>query len=260
MAIKMAMGLAPANVSSTGYAIADARHIGGHRVVASLAALYALSDWQLLGVDETDTAMALGQQWYVKGAGLYRLSNWANRKSSSGWVKVVDPNSIDTTLFQVVSALPTSGIKKNRVYLVPATTTDPSGGNKYYEYLYTGDVGGTYDASKWEKLGEYKAEYKPEVATASKLGCVKSDFYTPTDLDTVRPFQAPVTVKNDGTMYASVIAARSGAKGIVGVDHTEAQTAAGYETALKTDADGNGYVTIGVLSNAQIDTILETLV
>lgn len=260
MAIKMAMGLAPANVSSTGYAIADARHIGGHRVVASLTALYALSDWQLLGVDETDTSMALGQEWYVKGTGSYRLTNWAKRKSASGWVKVVDPNNIDQTLFQVVSALPTTDIKTSRIYLVPASSTDPSGGNKYYEYVYTGNTGSTYDATKWEKLGEYKAEYQPEVATESKLGCVKSSHFSATDLDTARPFQAPVTVTTTGTMYASVIVARSGAKGVVGVDHKETQTDAGYETALKTDTDGNGYVTIGVMSNDQIDTIIDSLV
>lgn len=155
MALKQANTLAPSNVSATGFALADARHIGGHKVVASLTALYALQDWQLLNPGETDTALALGQQWYVKGAGLYRLTNWANRKTSSGWIKEVDPNNIDTTLFQIVSALPTSGINKNRIYLVASANRDPNGKNIYAEYIYTGDTSATYDATKWEKIGEY---------------------------------------------------------------------------------------------------------
>lgn len=155
MALKQANTLAPSNVSATGFALADARHIGGHKVVASLTALYALQDWQLLNPGETDTALALGQQWYVKGIGFYRLTNWANRKTSSGWTKEVDPNNIDTTLFQIVSALPTSGINKNRIYLVASANRDPNGKNIYAEYIYTGNTSATYDATKWEKIGEY---------------------------------------------------------------------------------------------------------
>lgn len=155
MALKQANTLAPSNVSATGFAITDARYIGGHRSVASLTALYALHDWQLRHPEEPDTELALGQQWYVKGVGFYRLTNWDNRKKASGWTKVVDPNNIDTTLFQIVSALPTSGINKNRIYLVASANRDPNGKNIYAEYIYTGNTSATYDATKWEKIGEY---------------------------------------------------------------------------------------------------------
>lgn len=155
MALKQANTLAPSNVSATGFALADARHIGGHKVVASLTALYALQDWQLLNPGETDTALALGQQWYVKETGFYRLTNWSKRKEARGWTKIVDPNNIDTTLFQIVSALPTSGINKNRLYIVATTNKDPNGKNMYAEYIYTGDTSAAYDATKWEKMGEY---------------------------------------------------------------------------------------------------------
>ena len=151
MALKQANTLAPANTSATGFALGDARHIGGHRVVASLDALIKLQDWQLLNPGETDTALALGQEWYVKGSGNYRLVSWESRKATNGWRKVVDPNTIDTTLFQIVSALPTTGINKNKIYLLLSKTTDNQ--NVYAEYLYTGDTA-SYDASKWEKLGE----------------------------------------------------------------------------------------------------------
>lgn len=155
MALKQANTLAPSNVSATGFAITDARYIGGHRSVASLTELYALHEWQLLNPEETDKELALGQQWYVKGVGFYRLINWAKRHMSLGWVKVIDPNMIDTTLFQIVSALPTSGINKNRLYIVATTNKDPNGKNMYAEYIYTGDTSAAYDATKWEKMGEY---------------------------------------------------------------------------------------------------------
>ena len=151
--LKQANTLAPSNVSASGFALGDVRHLGGHRVVASLTALYALFDWQLLNPEESDTALALGQEWYVKGDGKYRLTNWANRKGASGWTKVVDPNNMDTTLFEIVTALPTSGINKNRIYLVKSSDTAEK--NVYLEFIYTGDTSATYDAAKWEKLGEY---------------------------------------------------------------------------------------------------------
>ena len=151
MALKQANTLAPANTSATGFALGDARLIGGHRVVASLDALIKLQDWQLLNPGETDTALALGQEWYVKGSGHYRLVSWADRKATSGWRKVVDPNTIDTTLFQIVSALPTTGINKNKIYLLLSKTTDNQ--NVYAEYLYTGDTS-NFDASKREKMRE----------------------------------------------------------------------------------------------------------
>lgn len=151
MALKQANTLAPANTSATGFALGDARHIGGHRVVASLDALIKLQDWQLLNPGETDTALALGQEWYVKGSGHYRLVSWNDRKTTNGWRKVVDPNTIDTTLYQIVSALPTTGINKNKIYLLLSKTTDNQ--NVYAEYLYTGDTA-SYDDTKWEKLGE----------------------------------------------------------------------------------------------------------
>ena len=151
MALKQANTLAPANTSATGFALGDARHIGGHRVVASLDALIKLQDWQLLNPGETDTALALGQEWYVKGSGHYRLVSWNDRKTTNGWRKVVDPNTIDTTLFQIVSALPTTGINKNKIYLLLSDRSENK--NVYAEYLYTGDTA-NFDASKWEKMGE----------------------------------------------------------------------------------------------------------
>jgi len=62
---------------------------------------------------------------------------------------------IDTTLYQVVQELPTSNIKQ-RIYLVKATKVGSQ--NIYKEFIYTGDVTATYNASNWEQLGEFKAD------------------------------------------------------------------------------------------------------
>lgn len=68
---------------------------------------------------------------------------------------------LDTTVYKVLGtneALPTTDIK-SCIYLKLIETGNPTGdNNKYAEYVYTGDIKGTYDATKWEKLGEVAAK------------------------------------------------------------------------------------------------------
>lgn len=85
--------LLPNKMTSDGWSIADARHIGGHRVVDTVDDLYELYDWQLVNPSallNNDKSSAAGQKWYVKGDGTYMLKNYDNRKTSAGWVKVED--------------------------------------------------------------------------------------------------------------------------------------------------------------------------
>lgn len=87
--------LLPNKMTSDGWSIADARHIGGHRVVDTIDDLYELYDWQLVNPSallNNDTDSAVGQKWYVKGDGTYMLKNYDNRKSKLGWAKVEDIN------------------------------------------------------------------------------------------------------------------------------------------------------------------------
>lgn len=70
---------------------------------------------------------------------------------ANGYVPISQLGNIDTTFAEVVTALPTSNIKKH-IYMMSAGTTGDK--NVYAEYIYTGDVSATYDATKWEKLGE----------------------------------------------------------------------------------------------------------
>lgn len=69
----------------------------------------------------------------------------------NGNVPLTQLGNIDTTFAEVVTELPSTGIKKH-IYMMNAGTTGDK--NVYAEYVYTGDIAGTYDATKWEKLGE----------------------------------------------------------------------------------------------------------
>ena len=73
---------------------------------------------------------------------------------SNGNVPLAQLGNLDTTVAEVVTALPTTNIKKH-IYLIRDTSGVTQ--NQYEEYIYTGDTSATYDASKWEKLGDFRA-------------------------------------------------------------------------------------------------------
>lgn len=72
---------------------------------------------------------------------------------SNGNVPLANLGNLDTTVAEVVTALPTSNIKRH-IYLVKDSDT---ANNKYAEYVYTGDISAAYDSTKWEKLGDFRA-------------------------------------------------------------------------------------------------------
>lgn len=73
---------------------------------------------------------------------------------SNGNVPLAQLGNLDTTVAEVVTALPTTNIKKH-IYLIKDASNVTQ--NKYEEYIYIGDTSATYDASKWEKLGDFRA-------------------------------------------------------------------------------------------------------
>lgn len=100
-------GLAQANIlrsnntTETGYGIAYANEISGHRSVANLTALYALYDWQLSSSGDNTNNDAIGQLWYVVNSdgnntgNLYQLIDWNNRNNSNGWQKFTTGDTPD---------------------------------------------------------------------------------------------------------------------------------------------------------------------
>ena len=101
-----------------------------------------------IGGTATQVLIANGS---VKGIG---SANGVAGLDSKGYVPLSQLGNLDTTVAEVVSALPTTNIKKH-IYLVK--DTDGVTQNQYEEYIYTGDTSATYDASKWEKLGDFRA-------------------------------------------------------------------------------------------------------
>lgn len=103
---------------------------------------------------------------------------------SKGNIPLAQLGNLDTTVAEVVTALPTTNIKKH-IYLIK----DASGvtQNQYEEYIYTGDTSATYDASKWEKLGDFRAtvdlaDYakKSETVNLSEIKVIQNVlYYTP---------------------------------------------------------------------------------
>ena len=76
---------------------------------------------------------------------------------------------VDTSLYKIVSELPTTGIETNKIYLVPSINAEDPEDNKYIEYGYIDN--------KWEKLGEHKAttdlsEYATVAYVNSKIDTI----------------------------------------------------------------------------------------
>ena len=69
-----------------------------------------------------------------------------------GFVPLAQLGNLDLNFFEAVQELPTKDIKKH-IYLIKNTKEGEQ--DTYDEYLYTGDIYGEYDASKWEKLGDF---------------------------------------------------------------------------------------------------------
>lgn len=100
------------------------------------------------GGDATQVLMADGS---VK---TLNANNGIAGLDANGNVPLSQLGNLDTTVAEVVTALPTTNIKKH-IYLIKDTSGVTQ--NQYKEYIYTGDTSATYDASKWEKLGDFRA-------------------------------------------------------------------------------------------------------
>ena len=88
----------PAKLSSNNpqsFGIVDATETSGHRSVDTISELYAISD-SILSILK-DGSDAIGQEWFVVSEDCkYRLDNWENRKSVTGWTKLPKQELINT--------------------------------------------------------------------------------------------------------------------------------------------------------------------
>ena len=105
--------LQSANLNEFGIVYAD--EIQGHKTVATLNALYAITDPILSKSVVNTNNDAIGQEWFVVSEDCYyRLDNWANRHAASGWTKI---QVVDTEF----NSLSTHGADKIKNF-----TTSPS--------------------------------------------------------------------------------------------------------------------------------------
>lgn len=112
----------------------------------------------------------------VKGIG---SANGIAGLDANGYVPLAQLGNLDTTVAEVVTALPTTNIKKH-IYLIRDTSGVTQ--NQYEEYIYTGDTSATYDASKWEKLGDFRATVDL-AGYAKESEAVGTISVTPTETD-----------------------------------------------------------------------------
>lgn len=147
------------NTSSTGYGIAYADEIMGHKYVTSLSELYNLHDWQLSSTGSAEGGV--GQLWFVlnsdKASGkFYQLVNWANRHNISsngtdtcGWKEF----SVDYTLDQET-------LKKVQNRL--ATLSSETGCLRFDEYVI-----GSYLENSATSLADNKLYYVQTLGSSS---------------------------------------------------------------------------------------------
>jgi hypothetical protein len=140
---------------------------------------------------------------------------------SNGNVPLAQLGNLDTTVAEVVTALPTTNIKKH-IYLIKDASNVTQ--NKYEEYIYTGDTSATYDASKWEKLGDFRATVD------------LANYYTKSQVDSIANGKSSTSHTHSVIIngVTKTIAASGGAAVNLGTYLTSHQSLAEY--ARKSDA------------------------
>ena len=140
---------------------------------------------------------------------------------SEGNVPLRQLGNLDTTFAEVVTALPTTNIKKH-IYLIKDTNGVTQ--DKYEEYIYTGDTSATYDASKWEKLGDFRA-------TVDLV-----DYYTKSQVDNIANGKSSTSHTHSVIIngITKTIAASGGTAVNLGTYLTSHQSLAEYAKKIET--------------------------
>ena len=103
---------------------------------------------------------------------------------AGGNVPLSQLGNLDTTIFEIVTELPTDirNIKKH-IYILKDSKDGEN--NKYAEYIYTGDLtdagdlAGEADASNWEKLGDFVPSFDLQEYVKKAGAVAKLEFYDP---------------------------------------------------------------------------------
>lgn len=166
---------------------------------------------------------------------------------SNGCVPLDQLGNLDTTVAKVVTALPTTNIKKH-IYLIKDASNVTQ--NKYEEYIYTGDTSATYDDSKWEKLGDFRATVD------------LANYYTKSQVDSIANGKSSTSHTHSVIIngVTKTIAASGGAAVNLGTYLTSHQSLAEYAkkseaaTSLEITPSANGIqFVLRAIDNSEID-------
>lgn len=106
MALRQADILVSNNPSA--YGVVRAVEISGHKSVNTLDALYTIADCILSDSKNNTGNDAIGQTWYVVSEKCdYRLIDWENRKSASGWEKESTTSELSKQINSIKSDIET---------------------------------------------------------------------------------------------------------------------------------------------------------
>ena len=129
------------------------------------------------------------------------VANGVPTLDSNGKIPVDQLGNLDTVVAMVVTELPTTDIKTNKIYLVKDSTTE---GDLYQEYLYID--------GKWEKVGTHKQEVdltdyaKKSEALKSVESTLNGDLVQ-LHMTTVGGMQSDVNIRKATTELAGVMSA-----------------------------------------------------
>lgn len=108
------------------------------------------------------------------------VANGIASLDAGGNVPLSQLGNLDTTFFEVVTELPTDirNIKKH-IYILNGNKDGDN--NKYAEYIYTGDLtdAGNFDATKWEKLGDFVPTFDLQEYVKKNVAVANLKFYDP---------------------------------------------------------------------------------
>ena len=108
------------------------------------------------------------------------VANGIASLDAGGNVPLSQLGNLDTTFFEVVTELPTDirNIKKH-IYILNGNKDGEN--NKYAEYIYTGDLtdAGNFDATKWEKLGDFVPTFDLKEYVKKNGAVARLEFYDP---------------------------------------------------------------------------------
>ena len=217
---------------------------GGHPEINDLDIQKGLITARSFTRIDGTSAQALIADGSVKGIG---SANGIASLDSKGYIPLAQLGNLDTTVAEVVTALPTTNIKKH-IYLIKDT-----GGvtqNQYEEYIYTGNTSATYDASKWEKLGDFRA-------TVDLV-----NYYTKSQVDNIANGKSSTSHTHSVIIngITKTIAASGGTAVNLGTYLTSHQSLAEYAKKIETVDLSNIRVDEKVITTTQQGQILNQVI